>query len=115
MCYDFTLLSANVTKEEQELVIGDPDEFYAYSVQNNVDYQDILAFILNELAEDFIKLAKSTKRFLSKSYEEYLEDMADFIKTGWLKDVVIRDVWRERAEKLSEDTQETGLDEGCDI
>lgn len=115
ICFDFTLLSANVSKEEQELVIGDPDEFYAYSVQNNVDYQDVLAFILSELAEDFIKLAKSTKRILSKSYDEYLKDMADFIKRGWLKDVIIRDVWRERAERLDEDTQETGLDEDSNV
>ena len=41
-CFDFTLLSSPASKEEQQMVIGDPDEFYDHVIEENKDYQDLI-------------------------------------------------------------------------
>lgn len=106
MCYDFALLSADVTKEEQEIAIGDPDEFYELDVQNNVDYRDLLAYYLNKLKEYDRQLLQYARRYTPKMYCELLEGTAMLIEEH-LKGVDIRDVIHERCEEI-----EAGGDEG---
>lgn len=106
MCHDFTLLSANVSKEEQEIAIGDPDEFYEFVVQNNVDYQDRIAFTLNELTNLGKELLKNGKHCMSKTYQEMLTGIIDIVREAYLKDAVIRDVIHERAAEVMDEGDE---------
>lgn len=99
MCYDFTLLSADVTKEEQEIAIGDPDEFYELAVQNNMDYRDLLAYYLNKLKEYDRQLLQHARRYTPKMYRELMEGTAMLIEE-YLKGVDIRDVIHERCEEI---------------
>lgn len=104
MCYDFTLLSANVSKEEQEIAIGNPDEFYELAVQNNEDYRDLLAYYLNRLKEYDRQLLQYARHYTPKMYRELMEGTATLIEQH-LKGVAIRDVIHERSEEI---------DAGCD-
>lgn len=105
MCYDFTLLSVDVPKEEQEIAIGDPDEFYELAVQNNVDYKDLLAYYLNKLKEYDRQLLQYARRYTPKMYRELLEGTAMLIEEH-LKGVDIRDVIHERCEEIEADGDE---------
>lgn len=102
-CYDFILLSSPVLKEEQELVIGDPDEFYDYVVKQNKDYQDLLAFYLNSFAGLTESLFAKMDDVISKMYKEILSHIPVFVREVYLHDAVIRDVRAERAMELDEE------------
>lgn len=114
-CYDFTLLSSPVTKEEKQLCIGDPDEFYDYVVQENKDYQDLIAFNLNSLADLAESLSSMMKGIVSKMHMDILTTMPSAIRDVYLRDAVIRDVRSERATEVekewegeADDTDESG-------
>lgn len=105
-CFDFCLLSAKASKEEQLIVIGDPDEFYDYVVQENVDFQDMVAFLLNTLADYSECLLRMIKHTCSKMYRDILNDEIDMIRRLYLKDIEIRDVFDER----SKENPESGIE-----
>lgn len=102
-CYDFTLLSAPVTKEEQQICIGDPDDFFDYVVQENKDYQDLLAFNLNSLADHTELLSPRVSGILSKTHKDILSHLPSQIRNIYLKDSVIRDVRSERAAEVEKE------------
>ena len=114
-CFDFTLLSSPASKEEQQMVIGDPDEFYDHVVQENKDYQDLIAFNLNSLADLTESLSPRMKGVVSKMHMEILSRMPFSIRDVYLRDAVIRDVRSERAAEVekewegeADDTDESG-------
>lgn len=105
MCYEFTLLSADVSKEEQKIALGDPDEFYEFAVQNNVDYRDLLAYYLNKLMVYNRLLSHYARHYTPKMYRELFEGTAMLINEH-LNGAKIRDVIRERSEKIEEGGEE---------
>ena len=114
-CFDFTLLSSPASKEEQQMVIGDPDEFFESVVQENKDYQDLIAFNLNSLADLTESLSPMMKGVVSKMHMEILSKMPFSIRDVYLRDAVIRDVRSERAAEVdkewegeADDTDESG-------
>lgn len=102
-CFDFTLLSSPASKEEQQMVIGDPDEFFESVVQENKDYQDLIAFNLNSLADIIESLAPRMKGVVSKMHMEILSRMPFSIRDVYLRDAVIRDVRSERAAEVEKE------------
>ena len=114
-CFDFTLLSSPASKEEQQMVIGDSDEFFESVVQKNKDYQDLIAFNLNSLADLTESLSPRMKGVVSKMHMEILSRMPFSIRDVYLRDAVIRDVRSERAAEVdkewegeADDTDESG-------
>ena len=114
-CFDFTLLSSPASKEEQQMVIGDSDEFFESVVQKNKDYQDLIAFNLNSLADLTESLSPMMKGVVSKMHMEILSKMPFSIRDVYLRDAVIRDVRSERAAEVdkewegeADDTDESG-------
>ena len=107
MCYEFTLLSSKVSKEEQAIALGDPDKFNEFVVQNNVDYRDELAYYLNELADSSDKLIQLGKHYMSKLYRELLEGDVNIIRSVYLKDVTIRDVIHDRVADICDSEGES--------
>lgn len=107
-CYGFTLLSSPVSKEEQQLCIGDPDEFYDYVVQENKDYQDLIAFNLNSLADLTESLSSRMKGVVSKMHMDILTSIPSAIRDVYLRDAVIRDVRTERAAEIEKEWAEEG-------
>lgn len=99
-CFDFTLLSSPASKEEQQMVIGDPDEFYDHVVQENKDYQDLIAYNLNSLADLIESLSPKMKGTVSKMHLDLLSRMPFSIRDAYLRDAVIRDVRTERAAEV---------------
>lgn len=108
LCFDFKLLSSPASKEEQQLVIGDPDEFYESVVQENKDYQDLIAFYLNSLADLTESLSPKVSRILSKTDRDILSHLPSAIRNIHLKDAVIRDVRSERAAELDKELETEG-------
>ena len=102
-CFDFTLLSSPASKEEQQMVIGDPDEFYDHVVQENKDYQDLIAFNLNSLAALTESLSPRLKGIISKMHMDILSRMPFSIRDVYLHDAVIRDVRSERAAEVEKE------------
>lgn len=107
-CFDFILLSSPASKEEQQMVIGDPDEFYDHVVQENKDYQDLIAFNLNSLADLMESLSPRIKGFVSKMHMDLLSRMPFSIRDVYLRDAVIRDVRTERAAELDKELEMEG-------
>lgn len=107
-CFDFTLLSSPASKEEQQMVIGDPDEFFESVVQENKDYQDLIAFNLNSLADLTESLSPKVSRILSKTDRDILSHLPSAIRDIHLKDAVIRDVRTERAAKVEKEWETEG-------
>lgn len=85
LCFDFKLLSSPASKEEQQLVIGDPDEFYESVVQENKDYQDLIAFNLNSLADLTESLSARVGSILSKTHRDILSHLPTAIRDVHLK------------------------------
>lgn len=112
-CFDFTLLSSPASKEEQQMVIGDPDEFYDHVVQENKDYQDLIAYNLNSLADLIESLSPKMKGTVSKMHLDLLSRMPFSIRDAYLRDAVIRDVRTERAAEVEKEL-ETEEDEHDD-
>ena len=108
LCFDFTLLSSPASKEEQQMVIGDPDEFFESVVQENKDYQDLIAFNLNSLADLTESLSPKVSRILSKTDRDILSHLPSAIRDIHLKDAVIRDVRTERAAKVEKEWETEG-------
>lgn len=104
-CYHFTLLSSPASKEEQQMVIGDPDEFYEHVVRENKDYQDLIAFNLNSLADLMESLLPRIKGFVSKMHMDIFSRMPFSIRDAYLRDAVIRDVRSERAEEVEKELE----------
>ena len=102
-CFDFTLLPSPASKEEQQMVIGDPDEFYDHVVQENKDYQDLIAFNLNSLAALTESLSPRLKGIISKMHMDILSRMPFSIRDVYLHDAVIRDVRSERAAEVEKE------------
>ena len=103
LCFDFKLLSSPASKEEQLLVIGDPDEFFESVVRENKDYQDLIAFNLNSLADLTESLLPRVSGILSKTDRDILSNLPSSIRDVYLRDVVIRDVRSERAAELDKE------------
>ena len=95
-CYYFSFISSPATKEGRLMCIGNPDEFFDHVVQNNKDYQDLLAFYLNSLASILASLSTEISGFVSKMYKDILSDLSSEIRHSYLHNVVIRDVRAER-------------------
>ena len=108
LCFDFTLLSSPASKEEQQMVIGDPDEFFESVVQENKDYQDLIAFNLNSLADLTESLSPKVSRILSKTDRDILSHLPSVIRDIHLKDAVIRDVRTERAAEVEKEWETEG-------
>jgi len=108
LCFDFTLLSSPASKEEQQMVIGDPDEFFESVVQENKDYQDLIAFNLNSLADLTESLSPKVSRILSKTDRDILSHLPSAIRDIHLKDAVIRDVRTERAAEVEKEWETEG-------
>ena len=97
------------------MVIGDPDEFYDHVVQENKDYQDLIAYNLNSLADLIESLSPKMKGTVSKMHLDLLSRMPFSIRDAYLRDAVIRDVRSERAAEVekewegeADDTDESG-------
>lgn len=102
-CYDFTLLSSPASKEEQEIVLGNPDDFFELVLQNNKDYEDLLAYCLNLYAELLASLSEDLNGILAKFHLELLSGTTELARV-YLKDAVIRDVFTERSNSVSNDS-----------
>lgn len=107
-CFDFTLLSSPASKEEQQMVIGDSDEFFESVVQENKDYQDLIAFNLNSLADLTESLSPRMKGVVSKMHMEILSRIPFSIRDVYLRDAVIRDVRSARAVELDKELEMEG-------
>lgn len=74
-CLGFSLLSVKATKEEQLLVIGEPDEFFERLIEYNKEFQGHLESDLKRLAE----LCTSLSRLLRGSTSATTRKMLDEI------------------------------------
>ena len=111
LCFGFRMLSVEVSKEEQDLALGDLNAFFEQTVQDNVDFRDKLAFHLNSLANQSESLLQLTKRSFSKLYADLLGTSIEMTRKGFLKDAIIRDVYSENAARIE---GEYSLDEDDD-
>lgn len=103
--YAFGMLAVKCSKEEQMLAIGDPDEFYDYVMQDNIDYRDMLVFYSNQLALLSEKLQDNLKGVVDKLYITIWESVAGRLK-DMIKDYEIRDVMAEKERELEQDMDE---------
>lgn len=100
-CFDFSMLSVKASKKERELVLGNPDEFFDFVVQENIDFQDMVAYHLKTLAKESESLLLLSRRSLSKLYADMLRGIVEVTRSLYLKGVVIRDPLAENVEKNS--------------
>lgn len=102
-CYDFTLLSSPASKEEQKIVLGDPDDLFNSALQNNKDNEDYIAFCLNLYAEILESLYKNMNGILSKFHLDLLSGTKELVRLH-IKDAVIRDVIKEHSKDILNDS-----------
>ena len=93
-CLGFSLLSVEVTKEEQELVIGDPDDFYNSLLKANKQFQSILASDIDRLGKLCEDLCKNPRWTISSENRRTLSIIKS-LTDSFLKDVEIYDVRQE--------------------
>lgn len=103
--YAFGMLAVKCSKEEQELAIGNPDDFYEYVMQDNIDYRDLLVFNSNQVALLSEKLQGNLKGVVEKHYITIWESIAYRLK-DMIKDCEIRDVMAEKERELEQDMDE---------
>ena len=111
VAYSFGILAAQVSKEEQMLVIGDPDESYDYIMQKNVDFRDMLVFNISELASVCKKMHERLKGMLDKQdLEEWL--IAAETLSASIEGYEVRDVLTESVNRIEEELKDSN--EGSD-
>lgn len=100
--FSFGMLAAKVSKEEQMLVIGDPDEFYDYTLQNNIDFRDMLVFNISELASVCEKMYKRLNGVVDKQDLEGWWIAANTLKAS-IEGYEVRDVLTEKVKSIEKE------------
>lgn len=74
-CLNFSLLSVKAPKEEQLLVIGEPDEFFEHLVESNKRFQGHLESDLRRLAELCTSLSRLLRGSTSAATRKILDEI----------------------------------------
>lgn len=106
MCRTFDMIDKSMSKEEMDIVIGDPDEFYEDTYKRCLEYQEILEYDCHQFSQLIHKvLGHGFGKTLTKSTRKILETSADFVIFG-IEDIEVKDVRSLRVDETPEDTDE---------
>lgn len=86
-CLNFSLLSVKAPKEEQLLVIGEPDEFFEHLIEYNKEFQGHIESDLKRLAELCTSLSRLLRSSTSSATREILDEIPSVSCAFWEENV----------------------------
>lgn len=106
MCRTFDLIDMSKPKEEMDIVIGDPDEFFEETFRHCIEYQEIIEYDCHQFSELIHKvLAHGFDKTLTKLTRKMLDISATLVVSG-IENIKVKDVRRLRADDTMEDSWE---------